>query len=105
VTAKSEPVLGRLRTATVGADSWVDLATCPVCGHDEHLEDIATIESGGVGGSVLAACVACEHLFKRRRPTSDWLDAYYAEEWDARGRQTNRDRAPRRRSSSSARRT
>jgi SAM-dependent methyltransferase len=84
ITPTTEPILGALRQAYVPSGSWRQLETCPICGRDEALADLATVEADSAG-PVVASCGECEHLFKRRHPTSEWLSEYYAHEWDARG--------------------
>ena len=85
VAVVGTPVLGPLRSASVPAGEWDMLAACPVCGGAEALRDVAVVE-GDEPGAIVAACVACEHVFLRRRPRDAWLAAFYAEDWDREGR-------------------
>lgn len=92
----AEPLLGDvMRTAHVDSDSWEELATCPICDSSEHLMDIVQIVASDGPGALLSACTACEHFFKRRRPTAEWLEHYYADEWDQSGQATPKRPKPR----------
>src|SRR4051812_27584015 len=80
-----EPVLNGLRTARVAADRWEALAACPLCGATDDLVDVAVVEAA-TPGPVIAACTACEFAFLRRRPSAQWVEEYYAGDWDETGR-------------------
>lgn len=70
-----------------------EVKTCPACtdGQDQHL--IAVAEGKEARGIALARCGACSHVYLSRRPSKDWYQRYYADEWDT-GRLTKSDQSP-----------
>lgn len=94
VRVLSDPVLGELREATVEDGAWEELHACPICDRGDRLLDVARIEAV-TPGATLAVCLDCDHYFKRRRPTTAWLESFYADEWDAQGRERARPKKPR----------
>jgi SAM-dependent methyltransferase len=78
----SKPSLRGMWFTEVPASSWQTLSECPLCLSDADVCDLVVIEEG----SIFAACTSCEHIFSRRRPSTNWLDHYYSAEWDRLGR-------------------
>jgi SAM-dependent methyltransferase len=85
VSVRDEPLLSGFRTVSVEDRLWEELPDCPVCRSAEHLQDVGIVEAEARGG-VTSACLACEHVFMRRRPTRTWFDDFYREQWDEAGR-------------------
>lgn len=81
-----EPLVRGLRPAVVEPESWRELDACPVCGASEHLRDVGAVEAKRPG-SIVSVCTDCHHGFRRRRPSVDWFDRYYAHGWDAPGQE------------------
>jgi SAM-dependent methyltransferase len=81
LSVTSRPFLTNLRTTTVAPEAWETLTSCPQCGQGGGVRDVADIH----GGAIVSACVDCESVFMRRRPTSRWFDEFYAKRWDRRG--------------------
>jgi 2-polyprenyl-3-methyl-5-hydroxy-6-metoxy-1,4-benzoquinol methylase len=89
VEVRGRPLLGGLEPVHVPAESWEQLADCPICRRGDCVRDVATVADDAPAGLV-AACTRCEHVFFRRRPTSAWFKRFYERDWD-RG---HRDAAP-----------
>jgi SAM-dependent methyltransferase len=81
LSVTSRPFLTNLRTTRVAPEAWETLTACPLCGDGGGVRDVADIRDG----AIVSACVGCESVFMRRRPTSRWFDEFYAQQWDQRG--------------------
>jgi SAM-dependent methyltransferase len=90
ITPTDQPFLGpMMREVEVDPGSWEELSACQVCGGSDALVDLAAVEASATG-ALVTVCLDCEHFFKRRRPTSSWLDHYYAQDWDQQGKPTTK---------------
>jgi SAM-dependent methyltransferase len=78
-------LLGGLRPEFVAPDSWEELDACPICGSGKHLRDVGVVRAAEPG-PVTAACLDCQYVFMRRRPSRAWFADFYARSWDAAGR-------------------
>jgi SAM-dependent methyltransferase len=79
--SKIEPTSGHKMTH-LRPDDFESLDGCPVCS-SQAAERIVRIE--GVDGSVaneVSFCDRCEHTYLSRRPSPEWYQGYYSDEWD-----------------------
>ena len=78
-------LLGGLRAEEVAEDVWEELDVCPICGAGDRLSDVGELRAAEQG-AVTAACLDCEYVFMRRRPSRAWFADFYAGSWDVAGR-------------------
>lgn len=62
---------------------------CPVCGDTAHQDVVAQSEGSQSRGLALSQCRSCGHGYLSRRPSANWYQRYYSNDWDT-GRVTSK---------------